>query len=171
MSTVSRRPWLGIGLIAVGAVLLLHQLHLLPIAWREVWWAAVCVVGAYLVIKGFSSKGKGMIPGVFAVGVGGYKLLSTYFDAVYIPSYLVLPSLMILVGVGILFVYFTDLGRWHLLVPSLLLIGLGALISVAEMGYIDRWAVIDFLRTWWPAALVLFGTAIILNSLRHRSGA
>ncbi len=165
MQPFSRRPWLGIGMIAIGAVLLLHQLHVLPIAWREVWWAAVCIGGASLMVKGFTSKGKGMFLGVCAVGIGGYKLLSTY-TFLYIPSFLIVPSLMILAGVGILFVYFTALNRWHLLVPSLLLISLGAVIVVAEEGYIDRWAVIDFLRTWWPVSLVLFGVAMLLNQLK-----
>ncbi len=169
MKTYAHRPWLGIGLIALGVALLLHQLRVLPIEWREVWWGAVCVAGVWLIVKGFTNQGKGMFLGVCAVGIGGYKLLSN-FTTLYIPSYLVVPSLMILAGVGILFVYFTTLSRWHLLVPSLLLIGLGGLIVIAEQGYIDRWAVIDFLRTWWPASLVLFGTAMLLNQIRHRDG-
>ncbi|HTX99191.1 MAG TPA: DUF5668 domain-containing protein [Bacteroidota bacterium] len=167
METIARRPWLGIGLIAVGVVLLLHQLRVIPIDWRDVWWAAVCIVGVWLIVRGFTNKGKGMFWGVVAAGVGGYKLLM-WHTSVYIPNYLAIPSLMILAGVGILFVYFTQLDRWHLLVPSLLLIGLGGLIVVAEEGYIDRWTVIDFLRTWWPASLVLFGTAMLLNHFWRR---
>ena len=107
-----------------------------------------------------------MFLGVCAVGIGGYQLLEEY-TSVYVPHYLVLPSLMILAGVGILFLYFTALNKWHLLVPSLLLIGLGCLIIFAEEGYLDRWELIDLLRTWWPAALVLFGAAMLLNQLRQ----
>jgi len=166
MQHFSHRPWFGFGLIVVGAVLLLHQFHVLPISWHDVWWGAVCIVGCVLIVRGFAEKGKGMFLGVCAVGIGGYQLLEEY-TSVYIPHYLVLPSLMILAGVGILFLYFTALNKWHLLVPSLLLIGLGCLIIFAEEGYLDRWELIDLLRTWWPAALVLFGAAMLLNQLRQ----
>ena len=169
MQHLSRRPWLGIGLIALGAILLLHQFHIVPIDLNTAWWVAVCGAGIYLIIRGFPNQGRGVFPGVCAMGIGGYELLKNY-TSVYIPSYLVMPSLMILAGVGILFVYFSCLSRWHLLVPSLLLIGLGSLIVVAEEGYVDRWALIDFLRTWWPASLVLFGTALLLNQMRQKGG-
>lgn len=166
MQRSSGRPWFGIGLIAVGAALLLHQFHMLPISWHDVWWGAIFVLGCYLIAKAFVTKGKGMVAGVLAAGIGGYNILTEY-TSLYIPHYLVLPSLLILVGVGILLVYFTALSKWHLLVPSLLLIGLGTLIIYSEQGYLDRWELIDFIRTWWPAALVLFGAAMLVNQLRQ----
>ncbi len=167
MQNAYRRPWLGIGLVLLGGLLLLHQFRLFTIDWHDVFWLAVCVAGVTLIVRGFPRQGRGAFLGVCAAGVGGYELLKSY-GYVWIPSYLVLPALMILAGVGILVVYFSNLHRWHLLVPSFLLFGLGALIFAAEQGYIDRWALIDFLHKWWPASLVLFGTAILLNELKQR---
>ncbi|MGA9117989.1 MAG: DUF5668 domain-containing protein [Bacteroidota bacterium] len=165
MQRPHRYPWLGIGLIAFGVILLLQQLNVFDLRWHDTFWAIVFLGGIFLVVRGFTNQGGGVFLGVCAVAIGGYRLLAMHSD-IFIPSYLYFPSLLVLAGVGILAVYATRPRQWHLLVPSVILMSLGGLIIMSEEGYFNRWELIDFIRIWWPAALVLFGTAMILNQGR-----
>jgi hypothetical protein len=165
MHTQQRLPWLGIGLIAVGVFLLLKQIGVFRVYWYDILWVVLSVGGVLLIVRGLVQHGRGVFLGVCLAAIGGYKLMLAYTDF-YIPSYLIFPSLLILAGVGVLLVYVARPRDWHLLIPSVLLLGLGGLMIMAEEGYFSRWELVDFLRTWWPAALVLFGTGLLLNRRR-----
>ena len=70
---------------------------------------------------------------------------------------------MILAGAGIMLTFAARPKNWHLLVPAFILMGLGTVMAMAEEGFFDRWEVIDWIRTWWPVGLILFGLAMLLN--------
>lgn len=161
--------FLGISLIVLGALLLLHQLHYVGISKLAIFWGVLVALGLYKVVAGFTRNGQGAWFGTMLVGVGGYYLLDEY-SIFYLPSYLHLPAFVVLIGAGIFMSFLASPRRWHLLVPSLLLIGLGTVMILSEQGYFDRWEVIDAIRMWWPVALILFGAALLLNRNRPQVG-
>ncbi len=165
LKSYPRRSFLGVGLILAGLLLLLGQLHYLTVGWATVLWGALAVLGLYRIILGFTLAGKGMWFGSMLLGIGGYNVLLAMRVA-FIPSYLMLPAIIILAGAGILLGYIAAPRRWHLLVPALLLMGLGTVMAMAEEGYFSRWDVIDTIQMWWPAALILFGAALLLDKDR-----
>jgi hypothetical protein len=56
--------------------------------------------------------------------------------------------------------------RTEALVLGLLLIALGVLWTLGNMGYLDT---LDVLRRWWPMAFVVWGAAELLAFLAGRS--
>ena len=158
----SKRSLIGVGLIVAGAFMLLARIHVLYFNWHILFWAVVALLGLYKLVDGFLHHGRGVFFGTGVAAVGTYEVLKHY-EFVYIPSYLVFPSLIILAGVGFLLTFAAVPRRWHLIIPSVTLIGLGAVLLLAEEGYFSRWEVIDSVHTWWPAALILFGVALLLN--------
>jgi hypothetical protein len=162
-----KRSLLGVGLIAAGALLLLSRMHVLHFDWHVLFWTALTMLGLYRLVTGFLQKGRGVFFGTVVTAVGAYELLKAC-DAAYIPPYLVMPGLLILAGVGLLLAFAAAPRRWHLLVPSVILIGIGTVALLAEEGYFSRWEVVDALRTWWPVGLILFGAAVLLNRRQER---
>jgi len=160
--SLPKRSLIGVGLIAAGVLLLVARLHLLYFDWRVLFWGAVALAGIYRLVTGFLQHGRGVFLGTVLTALGVYQVMRQY-DAVYIPGYLLMPWLLILAGTGVLLTFLAAPRRWHLLVPALFFTGLGSAIILAEEGYFDRWELIDLLRMWWPAALVLFGVALLLN--------
>jgi len=55
---------------------------------------------------------------------------------------------------------------WHLLVPGAFLLLVGGAILSTELGYAQTWVVAPVVNRWWPAGLVLFGAAMLLNHSR-----
>ena len=82
---------------------------------------------------------------------------------VYISSYLLFPWTVVLVGVAFLMMFVVSPRNWHVLVPTVFFLGAGAVMVLAEMGYFDRWDVMDAMRQYWPIALILFGITLLLN--------
>ena len=162
LHAISRRSWFGVGLVVIGALLLLSRMDLLTLDGRTLLWGAVMVLGLYRLVVGFMEGGRGVFLGAAVAAVGGYQLLRHY-HAAYIPPYLMIPSIMVLAGAAIFLSFMASPRRWHLLIPSVVLAGFGTLMILAEEGALDRWDVIDFVHTWWPAALVLFGAALLLS--------
>ncbi len=165
---LQKRSLVGVGLIAAGALLLLGRLHLMHIDWPTLLWGGLALLGVYRVVLGFTQKGRGVFIGTAAAAVGTYALLRES-GAFFIPHELVLPSMILLAGLGIFLTFLAAPQRWHLLVPALLLLALGGALVLAEEGYLDAWEVLDLLRIWWPLALVLFGIALLLNRDRNRT--
>ena len=50
-----------------------------------------------------------------------------------------------------------------------LLLGTGSVTICAEIGILERWEIVDTIHMWWPAALILFGGALLLNSKDTRT--
>jgi hypothetical protein len=154
--------FIGTGLIAVGALLLLRQMHFVNVEWHILFWAAIAALGIYRLVLGFMRNGEGMFFGTIVTAVGIYEVLRLS-DLLYIPEYLLPATILALAGAGFLMTFFAAPRRWHLAIPGCILIGIGILMLLTEEGYFNRWEVIDFVHDWWPLALILFGVALILN--------
>ena len=100
--------------------------------------------------------------------LGSYCLLRD-LDVVELRSYWWLPAVLLILGFSFLMMYLSTPKEWHLLVPSLLLLGVGAAMVLTEFGYFYRYDVVYAIRMYWPLGLILFGVSLILRRTFQRS--
>ena len=71
--------------------------------------------------------------------------------------------LFIAVGTGFFLMFLVAPKAWHTLVPAVVFLGLGAVMLMAQLGYVYRWDVEEVVHTYWPVALILFGGSLLLS--------
>jgi len=158
-----RFPWFGVGLIVIGAAMLLHRLGVVDFSWHTALWGALALFGAFKLVTAFTGGRPGAaFWGTVLLVLGGYQALED-LGAVYVSSYLLFPWTVVLVGVAFLTMFAVKPRNWHVIVPALFFMATGAVMIFAEMGYFDRWEVLDAFRQYWPIALILFGITLLLN--------
>jgi hypothetical protein len=158
-----RFPWFGVGLIVVGAAMLLHRLGAVNFSWHAAFWGIVALLGAYKLITAFTTGRSGAaFWGTVLLVLGIYQVFEQ-LNIIYVPSYLLFPWTVVLVGAGFLMMFAVRPRNWHVLVPSVFFLATGAVMILAEMGYFDRWNVLEAMRQYWPIALILFGITLLLN--------
>lgn len=157
-------PLLPVLLIIVGAALLLDRTGVLAFGWWTIFWAVVALLGMYKMVEAFRTPSRGrMVWGTILFFVGLYCVLED-LAVLILPGGMLFPALLAIVGLGFLLALLRQPREWHLAVPAVALLGIGALMLCAELNYLPRWLVIDLIRQWWPAALVLLGAALLLNN-------
>jgi hypothetical protein len=163
-SALKQRPvWFGIVLIVIGVALLLDHIHFLTMSWWFVFWASLVVGSVVLLVRNSRRKEGGIFWLTVLFFFALYKTLQ-HLGALDIQESIGFPLLLIVAGIGIGVIVAIHPARWHLLIPSLTLIGIGAAILLAEYGVVSEWSVKDLLRTYWPVAVILYGGALLANS-------
>jgi len=162
--------WFGVALVVVGAALLLDRIGYVSLEWHVVFWGFVALFGALKLASCFASKngagGRAAHGGVFwgtLFLLVGLANLLTDVDVLQVRSTYWFPILIGIVGVAFLVVFISRPREWHILIPALFFSGVSALLILGEAGMLDRWDVRDALGHYWPVALILFGTALLLN--------
>ena len=160
---VHRRPvfW-GIVLIAIGALLLMHKLALLPFSWWVYIWGGAAVAAMVMIVRRFRANGDGVFWWVMLFCFATYKFVRAA-GILYVPSWYGFPLLLIAIGVAFAIMVAIRPREWHLAVPSIVFLVVGVSILLAEMGTLDDDTVRGMISTYWPFALILFGGALLLN--------
>jgi hypothetical protein len=158
-----RFSWFGAGLVVVGVLLLLHRLGYVPFGWHTVFWGVVALAGAFKMYRSFIMKRRGgAFWGTILFVLGTLNVLDEVnlftLDHPFVPAVIFLT-----VGMGFLLSYSVEPNEWHVLVPCAIFLALGGVMLLSEMGYLYQWDVEDFIRKYWPAALILFGGSLLLN--------
>jgi hypothetical protein len=158
-----RLPVFGILLFVVGVALLLEKLDVIEFGWSRILWAAVAVLGAAIVIRAFVQNGRaGIFWGTVLFLYSLFFLLRS-LDLIEGHVAVFLPASFAILGFAFLMLFVSDPKDWHLLIPSVILLGFGGAFMLAEAGYIRRWEMWDSFKTWWPLILVLVGFSLILR--------
>jgi hypothetical protein len=166
---VKRWSWFGAGLIVLGIAMLLDRLEIVRFDWHIVLWALLAIVGLVKGMDGFSKKKTSRVFwGTFLFLLGAYNLLRG-IDAIELRSYWWLPAMMLMLGFSLLMMFVCSPREWHLLVPALVLLGVGAAILLTEFGYFYRYDVAEAIRMYWPITLILFGLSLVLQRSFPRS--
>ena len=159
----SRFPWFPVALILVGTTMLLDRFDVLPVQWQIVAWGVLMLFGAHRVILGFTARWRGRaFWGTFLFLIGLYNILY-HLDVVERYPHMFVPVIMVTVGFSLLMMYAVAPKEWHILIPALVLAGLGGILLFAEYGYFDRWEIMWVIRRYWPVALILFGVSLLLK--------
>ena len=157
-------PFFAVLLILVGTFMLLERAGYVDYGWMSVLWSALALIGAVKLVRGFRHpKGEGIVWGTIFFCVGMYQLLNEggVFE---LPVGTAVPAFLAVIGLGFLLALIRHPREWHLAVPAFVLLGVGSAMILVEMGMLERWEIVENVRVWWPAALVLFGGALLLNS-------
>lgn len=164
-----RNVYLGIALVALGGVMLLEWAGVLSFSFRDLLMVGVALVGGWMIVSGFEARpaGRGKVFwGVILVAVGGIAALQG--TSLMEVSATLKPSLVIGVpGLAIALSVVHSPRAWHMLVPALALIGLSAGVGLVASGAMPDEILELVVLTYWPFAVILFGSALILNSWRR----
>jgi len=163
MPSKPRLPVFGILLLVVGVALLLEKLDVIEFGWSKILWAAVAVLGAAIVIRAFVQDGRARVFWGTILFLYGLFFLLRSLDLVEGHIAVFMPATFTILGFGFLMLFVSDTKDWHLLIPSVILLGFGGAFMLAEAGYLRRWEMWDTFRTWWPLILVLVGFSLILR--------
>ena len=145
--------------------MILHRLGVISFEWPAVLWAALALVGGFKVVHSFSmvrqgatkTGRSGVFWGTLLFLAGLYNVLRE-LDVLDFPPYLLLPACVLCIGIGFLMTYISAPRDWHLIIPALFFMGLGAVMLLTELGYLYRSDVLTAIKNYWPFALILFGS-------------
>jgi hypothetical protein len=158
-----RFSWFGAALILLGITMLLNRLNVVPWSWHIAAWAMLALFGVDRALRGFQhTQGWRVFWGTMVFLVGLYNILRG-LDIVELRSYFFFPVLMLMLGLSFLAMYLCRPAEWHLLIPTLSFLGLGVILMMTEIGYLYRWDVMPFIKSYWPVVLILFGVALLVN--------
>ena len=158
---------LGIILVLLGVLLLLHKMHFLRIEFSQVLWLLAALWGIVEVTRGFTRSRKGKIFWGTVLFLFGVFFFLRTLDTFYFHEYMIPSAAFLIFGIAYLMMYLNNLREWYLLIPAILLIGVGGAFTLAEIGYLSRWEVWDAVRMYWPVSLILIGFGIIARRRMH----
>jgi len=159
----SRFPWFGIALIILGGVLLMKRFFDLTVAFWQVFWGLLVLLGFVGVARGFSGNNRWKVFWSSVLFFYGLFFFLHTIDAIYINGNLFFPASFLIFGFSFIMAYILDLRDWYLLIPGLTLTLCGAAFLMTQFGYFDSWELWDIIRRYWPVLLILFGAGMILR--------
>ncbi len=160
--------FLPIALIVTGLVLLLNQFNMLHLTRAQWAIAGSIALAVFLLRRAFlSERYKGLLGGVFFSGTAVGLLL---MDNGLLPVGNETGFGMLLISLGLAnFVYFV-FTRLHTssIVFGVIYSAAGAVMMLSYFRYIDWWNVAYLVELYWPALLILFGVALLVDGLRRQ---
>ena len=166
-----RFPWLGVGLILIGLGLFLDRTGILHFGWMTGIWLLLAVFGGFTLVRGLRCGGRGGIFwGLLLLAFAGYRGLSEA-GVLWLPFDVQAPLLLTIIGTGFLLIFVRHIREWAYLVPALFFLATGAAVGMAEVGVLEKWQVREAIGLYWPLAMILFGSAVLLGSWRNRAPA
>lgn len=154
---------LGILLIVLGVGLILNRLHVLHYGWHTILWISLAAVGLVSVIQAFITRRRGVVfwgSLLFFVSVAMVvrNLEVLDFEAWDWPA-----TLSLAAGLSFLMMYFYDPRRFGTLIPVILFGGYGVLYYLWWWDVIDWFNVRNYVHTYWPVLIILWGLSLILR--------
>jgi uncharacterized membrane protein HdeD (DUF308 family) len=160
----------GLILIIIGVVLLLHQLNVLYLNWRQIYPILLLILGGLFFVSVKTKDDKGAVfPGTVLIVLGLFFLVRNYgyfsFDYYFYEFEDFWPIFLVAVGLGFVAMYFFKPQDWAVLIPGgiLLLFGIIFFLRVTGAFY---WK--DF-AGYWPVILIAIGISMVINSMRHKT--
>lgn len=153
----------GIVLIALGVVLLLNRLDVFFVQWDSLAWVAGLCLGGFLVVDGFV---RGRRARVYWGGVLFFFSLYwvlTRLDVIHHHGFFVTPVILLSFGLSFFLLYASDTKEYGLLFPAVLLTGVGAIMILWWLEYIEWYEVRCYVRTYWPLLLIIWGAGLLLR--------
>ncbi len=159
----NRFPWFGIFLVLVGAGLLLERLHVFDIGWPRLFWILLGILGFGMVVFGFVREQKGKVFWGTVMFLYGVFWALREADLIGYQGHIILPVSLVIFGLAFVMRVVYAPRDWSLLIPAALFLGAGFVFIFSELGYIYRYDVWYYFRTYWPLALVAFGASLLFR--------
>jgi len=161
----ARLFWFPFALIIVGAALLLERFHLVRVGWPAVFWLLLAAAGGVELFNGIARRSRWKtVWGTIWLAVGGMFFLNAE-EVIALSPGIVVGGIFLACGAGFIAALARNLRDWYLAVPGICSLLLGGAIFATETGWLPEQAVVPVVNTWWPAALILFGAALLVHAL------
>ncbi len=164
-----RIPFFGIILVIVGVGLLLRQLHILRLDGESMVLFGLIAYGGVMIVRSFVTDVRQALFFGSLCFFSGIVLFLGKYDLVESSAYIYVPGFLIATGLSFAMLFVFNFRDFHLLVPSLIFIGLGVAFMMTEVGYLYPSDVKEAVRQYWPAAFIVFGVLIIVRRPAKRS--
>jgi len=164
-----RIPFFGIILVIVGVGLLLRQLHILRLDGESMVLFGLIAYGGVMIVRSFVTDVRQALFFGSLCFFSGIVLFLGKYDLVESSAYIYVPGFLIATGLSFAMLFIFNFRDFHLLVPSLIFIGLGVAFMMTEVGYLYPSDVKEAVRQYWPAAFIVFGILIIVRRPAKRS--
>ncbi|MBI4809915.1 MAG: hypothetical protein HY800_00385 [Ignavibacteriales bacterium] len=164
-----KTSWFGIALIVIGAAMLLDQLDVLNIDFSTIFWPLLMLIGIVTVGRGFTENRRAKIYWGTVLFLYSLFFLLKSIDYFEIYAHTFFPASFLIFGIAFFMMYLNNFKDWPLLIPAIVLSGIGSIFILTEYGFFYRWDVWDAVRTYWPVILILFGLAILLKRYNTKS--
>ena len=155
--------WFGLILIFLGLVMLLDRFDVLNVEFSTIFWPMIMLMGLAIVGRGFAQNRRGKVYWGTVLFLYAVFFVLRSIDYFEIYSYTFFPASFMIFGIAFFMMYLCNLREWPLLLPSIILLGVGSLILMNEFGYLYQYELFDIVRLYWPVILILFGVTIILR--------
>ena len=165
-NSFNRFPIIGFVLVLLGVALLLNQMNVIHIGGIALVWLGLLVYGAALVIRSFINNDRGKVFFGTLCFLTGILFFMRKLGLVNGAFSIYLPAFIIIVGLAFLMLFVFNVKDWHLLIPSVIFLALGAALMLTHLGYWyshDVWKVI---ASYWPVLLIIIGGTMLLRRWR-----
>jgi hypothetical protein len=154
---------IGAILVLIGVALLLKQMHILDINSKKLLWIALALYGGATVTRSFWYNVRHKIFWGSLCFFTGILFTLREYGLVYGSAPMLLPATLVIFGFSFLVLFIFNVRDWHLLIPSLLFVGLGAALMLTELKMLYAEQVWHVVKNYWPVALILMGAAMVLR--------
>ena len=163
----SKLSIVGVVLVVFGIALLLERLDLLDIGFGRILWVSLGLLGGWLVVRSFvyNERGKAFWGTVlFLISV--YFLLNS-LGVLELHGRAIGPAVLLILGFAFLILFVQNPRAWQMLIPAVILGGLGTVFISTDLGYLYGWDILRVIQTYWPVVLILIGISLVF---RRRDG-
>lgn len=154
---------IGAILVLIGVALLLKQMHILDINGKKLLWIALALYGGATVTRSFWYNVRHKIFWGSLCFFTGILFTMREYGLVYGSAPMFLPAVLVIFGFSFLVLFVFNVRDWHLLIPAILFVGLGAALMLTELKMLYAQQVWRVVRDYWPVALILMGAAMVLR--------
>ncbi len=161
-----RFPIIGLVLVLLGVALLLNQMDIIHIGGLALVWLGLLIYGAAVVIRSFIDNDRSKVFFGTLCFLVGILFFLRKENIIYGSFSIYFPAFIVIVGLAFFMLFIFNMKDWHLLIPSLIFLGLGAALMLTHLGY---WYSRDVWRTvgsYWPLILILIGGTMLVRRWR-----
>ncbi|MFN3134176.1 MAG: LiaI-LiaF-like domain-containing protein [Candidatus Kryptonium sp.] len=153
----------GIILIIVGLIILLNKLGALHLNLKKIISTILVVYGAYLGYSGFGlNSNRKVFWGSIFFFFGIYLFIDS-FELLNPEIHFFWPVVLIVTGLSFLMSFVNRPKDYALLLPAVMLIGIGTLFLLTDIGVIYSFEFWENFEKFWPVLLIILGLYFILK--------
>lgn len=160
----------GLVLIAIGLILLFHQLDIFYFRWRFVYPLILLGLSAMFFVPMLSKKDRSAVfPATILLVLGLFFFIRNFdlfaFDYYFYDFEDFWPIFLIAVGLGFVVLFFVKPADWGVLIPGTVLLFFGV-VFILRSSRLFYWR---DLGDFWPVILIAIGLSIVIGSLRKNT--
>lgn len=154
---------LGIILVIIGSLILFDKLGVLHLSWKKIASVLLVIYGAYLGYSGFGlNSNRKVFWGSIFFFFGIYLFIDS-FELVNPEVHLFWPVVLIVTGLSFLMSFVNRPRDYALLLPAIMLTGIGILFLLTNVGIIYSFEFWESFEKFWPVLLIILGLYFILK--------